>query len=38
MKKLLIVYILTAGSVYTNIPGQQEGHIKTERTEQREGI
>lgn len=38
MKKLLTVYILTAGSIYTNIPGQQEGHIKTERTEQIEGI
>lgn len=32
MKKLLTVCILTSGSVYTNISGQQEGQIKTERT------
>lgn len=36
MKKLLTVYILTSGSIYTNISGQQEGQIKTERTGQGE--
>lgn len=36
MKKLLTVCILTSGSVYTNISGQQEGQIKTERTSRKE--